>query len=127
MTMKIHALLKTIALAGSLAAMTACASTPSGNDAMSSDAAIKDAKAAVAKAKATGQPLWAAPSSKSWGITTTQKAKPYSTENVLIDAEEAAKKGDEALAVKLANLAKFQAEKVMLQAEYGKNAGPRTN
>lgn len=125
--MKFRTLLKTLALASTLATMTACASTPSGDSAMSSDAAIKEAKAAVAKAKATGQPLWGAPSSKSWGITSTQKGKPYTTEHVLMDAEEAAKKGDTALAVKLANLAKFQAEKVMLQAEYGKNAGPRTN
>lgn len=125
-TMKLQALLKTAAVAGTFALLTACASTPSG-DSMGSSSAISEAKAAVAKAKASGQPLWAVSKPAAWGIKTTQKVSLYSTENILVDAEAAAKNGDEAQAEKLAKLAKSQAEQILAQAQYGKNAGSRPN
>jgi len=121
--MKQTALIKTLAIAGAFALLTACASTPS-DDGSASASTIKEAKALVAKAKATGQPLWGVTDAMAWGIQTKQKVAIYDTANILVDAEEAAKNGDDAQAIKLANLAKMQAESVLAQAEMGKNAGP---
>ncbi|MEF3193736.1 MAG: hypothetical protein K6346_05955 [Halothiobacillaceae bacterium] len=122
--MKLQALLKTTAVAGTFALLTACANAPTGDSSKGSSSAISEAKAAVAKAKASGQPLWAVKNPAVWGIKTTQKVSLYSTENILIDAEAAAKNGDEVQAEKLAKLAKWQAEQILAQAQYGKNAGP---
>lgn len=104
--MKLNALIKTLAIAGSFAMLTACATEPAGSG--SADAyekAMKDAKASVAEAKKANN---------IWG----------KTDDHMKNAEKAAKEGNYDEATKLAKKAKFEADLAVKQAADQKNAGP---
>ncbi|MEW6444491.1 MAG: hypothetical protein ACOZAQ_07110 [Pseudomonadota bacterium] len=104
--MKLQALMKTAAVAGAFALLTACANGPTGSG--SEDAynrALADAKTAVAASKKVNN---------QW----------FYKEDLLTQAEKAAAKGDYESATKLAQKAKFQADMAVKQAEDQKNAGP---
>jgi uncharacterized Zn-binding protein involved in type VI secretion len=119
--MKITARIQTVALATLFALPVAYAS------AADFETTIQEAKTAISEIKKNNGTPWAlkGDATASWGIKTEQKVGIYSTENVIIDAEKAAEMGDEAQAMKLANLAKFQAETALKQAIQQKDAGPR--
>jgi len=103
--MKQTALIKTLAIAGAFALLTACASEPSAGDSAAYEKAMKDAKAAMAEAKKANNV---------WG----------KTEEHLKAAEKAAAEGDYDKATKAAKTAKFEADLAVKQAAEQKNAGP---
>lgn len=103
--MKQTALIKTLAIAGAFAMLTACASGPSTGDSATYDKAMKDAKASLAEAKKANNV---------WG----------KTEDHLKAAEKAAGEGDYDTATKEAKTAKFEADLAVKQAAEQKNAGP---
>ncbi|MGB9671261.1 MAG: hypothetical protein ACP5OY_03675 [Halothiobacillaceae bacterium] len=108
MTMKFNALLKTLAVAGSFALLTACATGPEGDDSAAYETAIKEAKASLAEAKKANNV---------WG----------KTEDHMKAAEKAASEGKYDEATKLAKQVKFEADMAVKQANEQKNAGPYKN
>jgi uncharacterized lipoprotein YajG len=105
MTMKLNALLKTLAIAGSFALLTACASGPATSDSAEYEKAMKEAKASLAEAKKANN-VW------------------IKTEDHMKAAEKAAAEGKYDEATKLAKRVKFEADMAVKQANDQKNAGP---
>lgn len=106
MTMKFNALLKTLAVAGSFALLTACANGPAASGDAEYENAMKAAKASLAEAKKANNV---------WG----------KTEDHMKAAEKAASEGKYDEATKLAKRVKFEADLAVKQANDQKNAGPR--
>ncbi|MGK0673234.1 MAG: hypothetical protein ABWU16_01040 [Halothiobacillaceae bacterium] len=103
--MKFHALLKTIAVAGSFALLTACANGSAVSDSAEYEDAMKTARASLAEAQKANN-VW------------------IKTEDDMKAAEKAAAEGKYDEAIKLAKRVKFEADMAVKQANEQKNAGP---